>query len=1711
MSSDAWAILRQLESNDLSICAAALKSVELCLACRISIKGKEKAKFGSEDVATLWHQLASSDFSTLFGLWQSGLHASHTQVTLLAMRCLCIVVKVENKRRLAVDEDPMGPVVASFMQSHLTKLSRSLSTGRLDLNIVCTELCHALVNCAGVSVRKLWSTMALDSKRLALLLSTRRKTPHKDPLANPDLRMLTLAFLLRVLARSSPGLKTEILSLKGLSSNVFKFLPDDHVAIVGKVLATMFETVILDPAVRYDTKLGVIQDSRESCAALLARDQPERVVGGIDIVPAESVERFLLANVAWLASQRPAKIGHGPSAGAVRKTLSMLAQALSKNRLGDDRAESIITAALQDSDALRAGYWSRLAPGLEPRPSSRWIINVGFALRILMLPLALKDGGSGPQTVILDATIPPQLGRAYFAKSFQHPSGIVKLLSAQLLLACAQACQRRLSSLDASARQQFSLELGQRLPDPQVLLGMLSKYRQSDPVRQTTSSEDESLLANAILRCLCTYPHELLRGLRFDSAKLLDTASSPLSALSSQHAMTYMAQSSPALVSLYGATATRSSPFSQLAELAAAEASSPMQTSALRLLHLVLGRSDAFSSSLDEVRIWLAALSSISKDGDTSRRAVICFLDGCILRCSRDHLKYLTKMQQTGEDDIPPAASATTSVCPLLGTCVEQLRYHLDCPHALVKYLSEVLFGYRRLVYGNRALRPVLKLLDDLAPASGPVADLSKLANVLFSRSSEPSEPFVCITSALGSFAWTINGVHHGMGIQRDWSTLPAETRALLAIQLSCTMPVKSKHVKDAIKCLAALLHPDITLDATARLQIFGQTGMLLMLPTMQATDILALCHTVAQQLDKTCDADRAVATVYWQQCHMLGHEVPQLLPMIASDALIGYITSCESADQLLSAGTLEALAASVEVPAVRSFLQDWFQLVSASKTAHSSIAVETILLAACQSLAFSLPTRLASHERQAQADLAKRWTEHLLLQAPRASTRLALAALIGVSQPATELVTASMLNQSEGGSEMLPLARALLAQRPWLRHKTQQRLSQDSPLLRSAIYSAIDGVCDGSSADALTFCLAFWREFPILSADVCTKLVDAIASCDIATAAEPLAIVLGSLAHNVPSQVGSLLTAYLHRASQWLTRQYVETAEDSSATSKLTVSLLRELDQLPDHYLFSGPSCLPLLLAVASHRIASSAPVALATCIARRAQITASDALNVFKTAVSQPTFKAACRPEQPTRGSLIALLCALVSAHPATLDDAEVASVLVSLYDARISPAGRAILEVLRLTERNRMLSLRPALLMWTPDVGMTSSSSLQSLLGLDRKGMRAAFTQTLGGKQSMDPTAYEPVFILAFAVAALEDSELSARDWIGLASTCLFGLAICALASPRKPDRMLGDRFLARCRLRLQEAEFREQPELLLVFEHASHLSDTPRPPGLLALFLAKAVTVIASPGSFLYPAMMRFLLQRAILSADDVPLFYPLLFSTSEKPDRDAAWLQDFLTEGLHSYPDWHALQRRSGFDLLASFGSIASPDSRRKTVQLVLHASHSKRVALELIQRRTITAWLLRHPDEDLDLKLQLACNLVDGARARSSRATGWVHDIISLSSHAEPAERAILLRKVTLLLDQSSQSRTADLPAVPLISALLAALRGFLRLSLDEMTAAAVRDACLRAGMLSSHAGCDLVLLIDVMPLIAWRPSTRAAIAESARCPLEPRRSDDLT
>lgn len=72
--------------------------------------------------------------------------------------------------------------------------------------------------------------------------------------------------------------------------------------------------------------------------------------------------------------------------------------------------------------------------------------------------------------------------------------------------------------------------------------------------------------------------------------------------------------------------------------------------------------------------------------------------------------------------------------------------------------------------------------------------------------------------------------------------------------------------------------------------------------------------------------------------------------------------------------------------------------------------------------------------------------------------------------------------------------------------------------------------------------------------------------------------------------------------------------------------------------------------------------------------------------------------------------------------------------------------------------------------------------------------------------------------------------------------------------------------------------------------------PRFPTLITHFLVHAFRSLAQPANPLYADISRFLLQRPIFDAADVPMLFGMLYASGDNYKRDRSWIVRYIRDG-----------------------------------------------------------------------------------------------------------------------------------------------------------------------------------------------------------------------
>ncbi|KAJ1022552.1 hypothetical protein NDA16_003541 [Ustilago loliicola] len=248
---------------------------------------------------------------------------------------------------------------------------------------------------------------------------------------------------------------------------------------------------------------------------------------------------------------------------------------------------------------------------------------------------------------------------------------------------------------------------------------------------------------------------------------------------------------------------------------------------------------------------------------------------------------------------------------------------------------------------------------------------------------------------------------------------------------------------------------------------------------------------------------------------------------------------------------------------------------------------------------------------------------------------------------------------------------------------------------------------------------------------------------------------------------------------------------------------------------------------------------------------------------------------------------------------------------------------------------------------------------------------------GRHTDAAQRYDPVFLSSLLAGVTAPGvKLSGLQWLSVFSTNVPGLVVCGFSS-RCPDmRSACLTLISNLYLAVREADFQEKDHLIMVLDllrdaldSATPLqdSDTPSPAAFLptttTLFIAHALRSVVTPGSFIYPVISHFLLQRPELDVGDVPLLYNLLYTASDKYKQERMWMLRFLRDVARSggRSDWKIFKRRRTWELLASLYDACD----------VAAAGISAERAVEEAAMRALiedtTAWLMRNGDVAIEL------------------------------------------------------------------------------------------------------------------------------------------------
>ncbi|KAA1068102.1 hypothetical protein PGTUg99_016542 [Puccinia graminis f. sp. tritici] len=451
-------------------------------------------------------------------------------------------------------------------------------------------------------------------------------------------------------------------------------------------------------------------------------------------------------------------------------------------------------------------------------------------------------------------------------------------------------------------------------------------------------------------------------------------------------------------------------------------------------------------------------------------------------------------------------------------------------------------------------------------------------------------------------------------------------------------------------------------------------------------------------------------------------------------------------------------------------------------------------------------------------------------------------------------------------------------------------------------------------------------------------------------------------------------LNVYIDRCLCWLVRRFAEDEGCTDDTVELVESLHQILSRKPAEYLLSTHLVNPVLTAALDRLLDSGCVMKLMHSFIRHTQLGETEVLKHVRATVDSRNFRSLMKSSHQDLGEQAALVMTvinqLVLSHPVVTVQASLSKTLIPFYGGTMSLKDRLIFQVFRIEDlRSETSEITDVFLAWKPIIGnrIATNKPLDVVALLDSEKVEATSVWTLS-RQERDcsaslPEYYDPSFLLALLLHLIQQEEpLVISTWHSIARSGLLGLAMCALSSDKTAWRFLADRCLAKTFERLKTLDHTDASEILLPMEHFRNLHVASEEtesiinvPPLITLFLSRCLNLFCTaPESALHQPLSRFLLQRAVIDAKDVPMLYSLLYSSAEMPAEGHLWLMQMLHDGLCTTIDWKIMNHRQTFEILISLVHSSThrtaPKLRHLLLKLLRKAVSHNQACIKLISK-----------------------------------------------------------------------------------------------------------------------------------------------------------------
>ena len=344
----------------------------------------------------------------------------------------------------------LTPILTRLISPQIIRsITQYLAGTRTDLILVSLKALAESVKVGERWAGRVWEALAgsggVNAKVWGKLLGMRRKISGGDesgkksgggnPFASPDIRVLSLNFLLSLLLSSHLPTKLAILSQSSVIRAMFKPVPEDHVLVVQRLLQAWWEVWFLEKRIARGTKVAafnadVVGEILKLYSSQLSRKVASGGESGIEGYSARSLGHHFLISIltvpgaglcfadqGWYprgfesetvedAEDGGRKGGAGGGGGVHNKVVREVLRAIGNEGLvGDeDGVAELVLKILEGSPELVASYWASSGITLDPRLSSRFLISTAHLSSIISLPIPIASFRMPPPTTSTAST-----------------------------------------------------------------------------------------------------------------------------------------------------------------------------------------------------------------------------------------------------------------------------------------------------------------------------------------------------------------------------------------------------------------------------------------------------------------------------------------------------------------------------------------------------------------------------------------------------------------------------------------------------------------------------------------------------------------------------------------------------------------------------------------------------------------------------------------------------------------------------------------------------------------------------------------------------------------------------------------------------------------------------------------------------------------------------------------------------------------------------------------------------------------------------------------------------------------------------------------------------------------------------------------------------------------------------------------------------------